>query len=189
VWRGTSGEALPGNTIRIVDPGTGETLRRGETGEIAVKGPTLMLGYIGVPNDEALDEQGFYRSGDGGHIDAQGRLFFAGRINDIIKTGGANVSPVEVDWTLCSCPGVKVCKTTGVPHPTLGEMVVSLIVSEVGAVVEEAAVIAWLKPKLAAYKLPRRVLLIPDGELDLTDTAKIKPAAARALAARLLAAE
>ncbi|MBU6269180.1 MAG: acyl--CoA ligase [Sphingomonadales bacterium] len=187
VWRGTSGEALPGMTIRIVDPRTGETLKRGETGEIAVKGPTLMLGYIGIPNDEALDGDGFYRSGDGGHIDAQGRLFFAGRINDIIKTGGANVSPVEIDWTLCSCPGVKVCKTTGVPHPTLGEMVVSLVVPEAGATVAEADVIAWLKPKLASYKLPRRVLVIPESELGLTDTAKIKPAEARALAARLMA--
>ncbi|MDE2404463.1 MAG: acyl--CoA ligase [Sphingomonadales bacterium] len=186
-WRGNSGEALPGNTVRIVDPESGRTLKIGETGEIAVKGPTLMLGYIGVPNDEALDGEGFYRSGDGGHIDAEGRLFFAGRINDIIKTGGANVSPVEIDWTLCSCPGVKVCKTTGVPHPTLGEMVVSLVVPEAGARVVEGEVIAWLKPKLASYKLPRRVLVIPEGELGLTDTAKIKPAEARALAARLMA--
>ena len=187
VWRGTSGEALPGNTIRIVDPETGETLHRGETGEIAVKGPTLMIGYIGVPNSEALDEQGFYRSGDGGHIDPQGRLFFAGRINDIIKTGGANVSPVEVDWTLCSCPGVKVCKTTGVTHATLGEIVVSLVVPERGQSIDEATVLAWLKPRLAAYKLPRKVLVIPESELNLTDTAKIKPAEARALAARLMA--
>ena len=189
VWRGTSGEPLPGMTLRIVDPETGETMRRGETGEIAVKGPTLMLGYIGIPNDEALDDQGFYRSGDGGHIDAQGRLFFAGRINDIIKTGGANVSPVEIDWALCACPGVRVCKTTGVPHPRLGEMVVSLIVPETGAVVDEATVIAWLKPRLASYKLPRKVLLIPEGDLSLTDTAKIKPADARALATRLMAAQ
>lgn len=187
VWEGNSGEPLPGNTVRIVDPETGQTLRRGETGEIAVKGPTLMLGYIGVPVDEAFDDQGFYRAGDGGYLDERGRLVFQGRINDIVKTGGANVSPVEVDWELGSCPGVKVCKTTGVPHPELGEMVVSLVVPEAGHALAEADVIAFLKPRLAAYKLPRRVLFVGDADIDLTGTAKIKPAEARALAVRLMA--
>jgi acyl-coenzyme A synthetase/AMP-(fatty) acid ligase len=98
VWEGTNGEPLPGNTVKIVDPQSGKTLLRGETGEIAVKGPTLMLGYIGIPTEEALDDEGFYRAGDGGYLDERGRLIFQGRINDIIKTGGANVSPVEVDW-------------------------------------------------------------------------------------------
>lgn len=186
-WEGSYGEALPGNTIRVVDPDTGQTLRIGETGEIAVKGPTLMLGYIGVPREEALDEQGYYRSGDGGHIDERGRLFFAGRINDIVKTGGANVSPVEVDWTLCSCPGVKVCKTTGVPHETLGEMVVSLVAPETGSTLTEAAVIGWLRKRLAAYKVPRKVLFVDEAVLGLTGTAKIKPAEARALAQRMMA--
>jgi fatty-acyl-CoA synthase len=186
IWEGTHGEALPGNTVKIVDPETGRTLRRGETGEIAVKGPTLMLGYLGVPADETLDEEGFYRAGDGGFIDERGRLIFQGRINDIIKTGGANVSPVEVDWALGSCPGVKVCKTVGVPHETLGEMVVSCIVREQGRVLTEDDVIAFLKARLASYKVPRKVLFISQQELDLTGTAKIKPAEARALAARTL---
>jgi acyl-CoA synthetase (AMP-forming)/AMP-acid ligase II len=187
IWEGSSGEPLPGNTIKIVDPETGETLKRGQTGEIAVKGPTLMLGYIGVPNDESLDPDGFYRSGDGGHIDERGRLFFAGRINDIIKTGGANVSPVEVDWSLCSCPGVKVCKTTGVPHAALGEMVVSLVAPEPGRNLTADEVIVFLKQRLASYKVPRKVLFVRETDLNLTDTAKIKPAEARALAARILA--
>ena len=184
--QGTFGEALPGNTIRVVDPETGETLKRGETGEFACKGPTLMLGYVGVPRDETLDDQGFYRCGDGGFIDAQGRFVFQGRINDIIKTGGANVSPVEVDWTLCSCPGVKVCKTTGVPHPTLGEMVVSCVVPEAGHALTEAEIVAWLKQRLASYKVPRRVVFVNEADLGLTGTAKIKPAEVRALAARKL---
>ena len=184
---GHSGPALPGNTIRIVDPDTGQTLRKGETGEIAFKGPALMLGYIGVPNDEVLDDRGFFHTGDGGLIDAADRLVFQGRINDIIKTGGANVSPVEVDWTLCACPGVKVCKTTGVPHDTLGEMVVSCVVREDGAMLSEADVIAWVKSRLASYKVPRKVLFVAEADFGMTDTAKIKPAEIRALAARLLA--
>jgi len=189
VWEGSNGEPLPGNTVKIVDPDTGATLKRGETGEIAVKGPTLMLGYIGIPREEALDAEGFYRSGDGGHIDHRGRLFFAGRINDIIKTGGANVSPVEVDWALGSCPGVKACKTTGVPHATLGEMVVTLVVREPGHPLAAEDVIAFLRQRLASYKLPREVVFVTEAELTLTGTAKIKPTEARALAQRKLAAE
>ncbi|HMO69414.1 MAG TPA: AMP-binding protein, partial [Novosphingobium sp.] len=87
-----------GSTLKIVDPMTGVTMPLGERGEIAVKGPTLMLGYLGIPLDQSLDAEGFLRTGDGGYIDAEGRLFWEGRLNDIIKTGGANVSPVEVDW-------------------------------------------------------------------------------------------
>jgi fatty-acyl-CoA synthase len=186
VWEGTYGEALPGNIIKIVDPDSGRLLKRGETGEFAVKGPTLMLGYVGVPREQAFDEQDFYRSGDGGFIDAQGRFVFQGRINDIIKTGGANVSPVEVDWELGSYSGVKICKTTGVPHPTLGEMVVTLIVPEPGQDLSEAEVIAWLKTRIASYKVPRKILLVTESDLNLTGTAKIKPADARAAAIRLL---
>ena len=186
VWEGSNGAVLPGNMVRIVDPESGATLKRGETGEIAVKGATLMLGYIGVPGDEALDAEGFYRTGDGGFLDDRGRLVFQGRINDIIKTGGANVSPVEVDWALASCPGVKVCKTTGVPHETLGEMVVTLVAPEAGHSVTGDEVIAFLKERLASYKVPRKVIFVAEEELNLTGTAKIKPAEARALAKRKL---
>jgi acyl-CoA synthetase (AMP-forming)/AMP-acid ligase II len=185
-WEGTFGFVLPGNTVRIVDPDTGATMKLGETGEFAVKGPTLMLGYIGVPGEDCFDAEGFYRAGDGGFLDARGRFTFQGRINDIVKTGGANVSPVEVDWTLCSCPGVKVCKTTGVPHDTLGEMVVSLVAREAGSDLDEARVIAFLKERLASYKVPRKVLFVGEEELGMTDTAKIKPAEARALAEAIL---
>jgi acyl-coenzyme A synthetase/AMP-(fatty) acid ligase len=187
LWKGCNGGALPGNTIKIVDPETGKTLKRGETGEIAVKGPTLMLGYIGIPNDEALDEDGYYHAGDGGFIDERDRLTFQGRINDIIKTGGANVSPVEIDWCLCNCPGVNLCKTTGVPHETLGEMVVSCVVRSEGHDLSEADVIQFLKARLASYKVPRKVLFIEQGDVDFTDTAKIKPAEAKAFAQRKLA--
>ena len=189
LWKHCNGGALPGNTIKIVDPVTGKTLKRGETGEIAVKGPTLMLGYIGIPGDEALDEDGFYHAGDGGFIDERDRLVFQGRINDIIKTGGANVSPVEIDWCLCNCPGVKVCKTTGVPHATLGEIVVSCVVRSEGHDLSEVEVIQFLKARLAAYKVPRKVLFIEQGDVNFTDTAKIKPAEAKAFAQRKLAAE
>ncbi len=183
------GEVLPGNTIKIVDPLTGETLPLGERGEIAVKGPTLMLGYIGQPIDETLDEEGFFLSGDGGFLDDKGRLFWEGRLSDIIKTGGANVSPIEVDEALAAYPGIKVSRTVGVPHETLGEMVVACVVAHEGAVLEEDAIRDFLKARLASYKTPRRIVFLREDELSLTGSAKVKTKDLRELAAKRLSPE
>jgi len=183
------GEALPGNTLKIVDPFTGATLLRGERGEIAVKGPTLMLGYIGVPIEETFDAEGFFRTGDGGYIDARDRLVWEGRLNDIIKTGGANVSPVEVDDVLATYPGIKVNRTVGVPHETLGEMVVACVVPQQGSTLDELAIREFLKTRLASYKVPRRVLFVGDEDLEMTGSAKVKLNTLRELAMTRLAAQ
>lgn len=185
----THGEALPGNTIKIVNPETGDVVPRGERGEIAVKGPTLMIGYIGALPEETFDEQGFLPTGDAGYIDEHGHLVWEGRLTDVIKTGGANVSPIEVDETLHSCPGVKAGKTVGVPHETLGEIVVSCIVPHEGASIDEAAVQTFLKTRLASYKVPRRVLFFREDELSLTGNAKIKSGELRELVAKRLSQE
>jgi len=187
--RGSShGEPLPGNTLKIVDPVSGGVLPRGARGEIAVKGPTLMLGYLGVPRDEALDAEGFFHTGDGGYLDERGRLFWEGRLTDIIKTGGANVSPREIDELLASHPGVKRIQTVGVPHETLGEIVVSCIVPHEGAVVEETAIRDYAKERLASYKVPRRVLFLREDELAMTGSDKVKAGALRQLAVERLGA-
>ena len=186
---GAHGVPLPGNVFRIVDPLTGATVPLGERGEIAVKGPTLMLGYIGTPLDETLDDQGFFRTGDGGWFDEIGRLHWEGRLNDIIKTGGANVSPVEIDAVLKTCPGVKVTQTVGVPHETLGELVVACIVPHEGATLDEKGVQGFAKESLASYKVPRRVLFFGEDELELTGSAKIKTADLKALVVKRLEAE
>jgi fatty-acyl-CoA synthase len=186
ISNGNNGEALPGNTIKIVHPETGRVVMRGERGEIAVKGPTLMLGYIGIPLSETLDDEGFFHTGDGGYIDDRNRLHFEGRLNDIIKTGGANVSPVEVDAVLTQCPGVKIAQTVGMPHDTLGEMVVSCIVAHEGVALDEATVRAFLKERLATYKVPRRVLFVDEKDVLLTGSAKIKAGALRELVAKQL---
>jgi fatty-acyl-CoA synthase len=186
---GSHGLPLPGNTFKIVDPLSGEVVPRGARGEIAVKGPTLMLGYIGVPPDESFDAQGFFRTGDGGFVDARGRLVWEGRLNDIIKTGGANVSPVEVDGVLAACPGLKVSQTVGVPHETLGEIVVACVVPHADAKIDEAGVRDFLKQNLASYKIPRRVLFVREDELSLTGTAKVKLGELRALAQKKLEAD
>jgi fatty-acyl-CoA synthase len=173
---GSHGEPQPGNVFKIVDPLSGDIVAMGERGEIAVKGPTLMLGYIGVPLDETLDEEGFFRTGDGGYVDDTGRLYWEGRLNDIIKTGGANVSPVEIDSILKLCPGVKFTQTVGVPHDTLGELVVACIVPHEGAELDEEKVRGFAKESLASFKVPRRVLFFAEDEIELTGSAKIKTA-------------
>ena len=183
------GPPTAGSTIKIVDPLTGVTLPVGERGEIAVKGPTLMMGYLAIPLDESLDDEGFLRTSDGGYIDAGGRLFWEGRLNDIIKTGGANVSPLEIDAVIRECPGVKVSQTVGVPDELLGELVVTAIVPFDGADLTEATIQSFAKVKLASYKVPRRVIFVAEDDLKTTGSSKIKTADLRDLAAKRLKAE
>jgi fatty-acyl-CoA synthase len=183
------GPPLPGNTLKIVDPMTGKVVPVGGRGEIAVKGPTLMMGYIGKPLDETLDDEGFFHTGDGGYVDAAGRLFWEGRLNDIIKTGGANVSPLEIDEALGKYPGVRQAQTVGVPHDTLGEMVVACVMPQAGAVLDEAAVTEHLRQRLASYKTPRRILFFAEDEWPVTGSGKVKAQTLRDLAARRLAPE
>jgi fatty-acyl-CoA synthase len=183
VTAGSSGEPLPGVAVKIIDPLTGAVVERGERGEICVKSPTLMLGYLGIPLDETLDAEGFFPTGDGGHLDESGRLFWEGRLTDIIKTGGANVSPLEVDEALYDCPGVKVARTVGVAHETLGEVVTACVVPHEGAGLEPGVILAFLRERLASYKVPRHVLFFRDEEITLTGSAKIKSSDLRELAA------
>lgn len=186
--QGSNGVALPGNTIKIVDPQTGGILERGERGEIAVKGPTLMLGYLGVPSEQTFDREGFYRTGDAGWIDERDRLHFEGRLSTIIKTGGANVSPIEVDQVLESLGGVSVARCVGVPDDTLGEQVIACIVRAEGSSVSAEEILAHARKHLASYKVPREVLFLDGSDLELTGSSKIKPAELRALALKKMVA-
>ncbi|MBV1686844.1 acyl--CoA ligase [Novosphingobium sp. G106] len=176
------GQPTAGSTVKIVDPLTGETMPLGEEGEIAVKGPTLMLGYVGIPLDQSLDDEGFLRTSDGGYLDAEGRLFWKGRLNDIIKTGGANVSPLEIDAVIRDHRGVKLTQTVGVPDELLGELVVACIVAREGVTLTEDEIKAFAKEKLAAYKVPRRVLFFAESDFATTGSSKIKTADLRKLA-------
>jgi fatty-acyl-CoA synthase len=182
------GPLLPGNTLKIVDPLSGEIVPRGERGEIAVKGPTLMLGYIGIPLAESLDTEGYFHTGDSGYVDESGQLYWDGRLSDIIKTGGANVSPREIDAILATYPGIKLSRTIGVPHETLGEMVVGCVVPQAGAALEESVIRDFLKTHLASYKVPRRLLFFVEQDIAMTGSDKVKADALVRIAAGRLAA-
>lgn len=184
--KGSFGKVVSGATVKIVDIETGEIVPIGQRGEIAVKCATLMMGYVGIPLDETVDADGYLRTSDGGYFDSEGRLFWEGRLNDIIKTGGANVSPVEIDGVIAQCPGVKVTKTVGVPDELLGELVVACIVPHEGATLTAEEVRKFAKERLASYKLPRKVLFFDESELELTGSAKVKSSELRTLAVKRL---
>jgi len=179
--RDSFGPPLPGNSIKIVSPSSGEIVPRGEHGEIAVKGPTLMMGYVGQPAEECFDAEGYYLTGDGGHLDDAGCLHWAGRLTDIIKTGGASVSPVEIDTVILSHPGVKLTQTIGVPDEALGELVVACVVPREGGAVDEEALRRFLRERLASYKVPRHIVFLDETDIAMTGSAKVKAEQLRTL--------
>jgi acyl-CoA synthetase (AMP-forming)/AMP-acid ligase II len=183
---GNHGALLPGTVVRIVDPASGTPLGPDREGEIRVKGPTLMKGYLGVPHEQTFDADGFYATGDAGFVDSAGLLHWTGRTNDLIKTGGANVSPVEVEEVLLRHPDLAACLVVGVPDEKYGELVVLLTATHPGREVTEEGVQEWLRGRIASYKVPRRVLFIDEAELETTANAKLRTDAARRLAARQL---
>ena len=151
-----------------------------------MKGPTLMKGYVKVLPEACFDEDGFFHTGDAGFVDERDRLHWTGRTSDLIKTGGANVSPVEIEETLLRHPGLTAALAVGLPHPTLGEMVVVCAVAHHGHGVDEDDVREFLRGRIASYKIPRRVVFVEESDLTLTGNAKIRTDDLRALASRLL---
>lgn len=186
-YAGSYGVPLPGNTLKIVDPVTGATVPVGEHGEMCIKGPTLMRGYLGKSPEQCFDAEGFYRTGDGGRVDAAGRFFWEGRLTVMIKTGGANVAPEEVDEIIGNWPGVKRCQTVGVADALLGERVVTCILPIEGARIDEPALLAHLGERLASFKLPKQILICTDEDFAVTGNEKVKPAEIRSMAERRLA--
>jgi acyl-CoA synthetase (AMP-forming)/AMP-acid ligase II len=185
--RETSGRPLPGMEIRILDPETGAERPVGEKGEIAVRGSTLMRGYYKVDPELYFDADGFFRTQDEGWLDAEGYLHWTGRLGNLIKTGGANVSPMEiereVEGAVVASDDLRVCLAVGVPHPVLGEAIVMCAVRAEGASIDETAyeqrLRERLREKLAAYKVPKRVLFFDAQELSYTANQKIQVAALR----------
>ncbi len=171
---GTFGRPLPGMDVRIVDPETGRPAAAGETGEIHVRGPTLMEGYYKVPRASVFDRDGFFKTGDLGYLDEAGCLHFANRLKDVIKTAGVNVAAREVEEALARHPGVKVAHVVGVPDAVRGENIAAFVVlrSEVSATADELR--TFCRESLASYKVPRHVFVIDEAAVPRTGTGKIE---------------
>lgn len=166
--RQSMGRLLPGNRLRIVDPGTGRILGADADGELAIAGPTLMEHYVKVDRDQCFDIDGFFHTGDVGYYDEAGYVHWTGRRTEMIKTGGANVSPAELEVQLRACQPVKLARVVGVPDPRLGELVVLCVTLKDGATATAAEIRSFLRERVAAYKVPRHVLFFGDGDIPMT---------------------
>jgi acyl-CoA synthetase (AMP-forming)/AMP-acid ligase II len=186
--RRSMGRLLPGNQLRVIDPDTGRALGVDEEGELAVKGPTLMLRYLGKDPADCFDEDGFFHTGDAGHVDEHGEVHFGGRRTEMIKTGGANVSPAELEVALRACPAVKLSRIVGVPDPRLDQIVVACIVLKAEADATGDDIRSFLRERVSSYKVPKRVLFFADGEIPMTaSSTKVRDEALLALVAARLA--
>lgn len=183
----SQGPALPGNELRIKDPETGATLPTGQIGEICVRGH-VTTGYYNDPEMTAasFDDEGFFRTGDLGQLDERGYLQFESRMKDMIKSGGINISPLEVEEFLLGNPKIKEAHVVGIPHETRGEVVVACLAlrPEMQADAEEMK--RYVKGKIASYKAPQHFLFFESDELPRTGSGKVPKNQLRELVAERL---
>lgn len=160
---GTVGFPLPGVTLRVMED-DGKAVAPGEIGGIQVKGPNVFKGYWRMPEKtaEEFTDDGFFRTGDVGKVDADGYVTIVGRSKDLIISGGYNVYPAEIEGYINDMPGVAESAVIGVPHPDFGEVGVAVIIAKPGATVEPDSVIAELKAKLANFKIPKRCVVVAE---------------------------
>jgi fatty-acyl-CoA synthase len=175
VRRTTVGYPLPGMELRVVDRESRRPLPAGEIGEILVRG-LLTPGYYRDPekNAAAFDEDGFLLTGDLGFIGDDGRLRFRGRIKDMVKTGGINVAPLEVEEVLLGHPAVEQAYVVGLPDPRKEEILVAVVVAKPGRDADPAALRALCRDALAAYKVPQEIRLMRREDLPVTSTGKVQ---------------
>lgn len=159
---GTVGYPLPGVSLRVVDA-DGKPMPAGEVGEIEIKGPNLCSGYWRRPEAtaESFDAEGYFRTGDTGRNDADGRVTIAGRSKDLIISGGFNVYPAEVEMLLAEVDGVVDVAVFGVPHPDFGEAVVAAVTVD-RPDFDPSALEAEATGKLARFKQPKAIHVLPE---------------------------
>ena len=167
------GFPMPPIRARILDE-SGNKVKVGEVGELAMKGPCVMKGYWAKPEETAAQmSQGWFRTGDMATKDRLGRVFFVDRKKDVVKSGGYSVFSVEVEQEILEHPAVLDVAIVGIPHPTKKEAPVAVVVLEEGETVTEEELHAWCRENIARYKSPRKVVIISAEEMPRTHTLKI----------------
>jgi acyl-CoA synthetase (AMP-forming)/AMP-acid ligase II len=177
--RGSFGRPVPGFEARVVDADTGQECETGRVGELWLRSPFLMEGYYGRERYETFTPDGWYRTGDLFHVDADGFFYFAGRQGDMIKTAGANVSPREVEAAITDVTGL-VAHVVGVDDPQRGQVVAAALRVPPGRAappVDELR--SRLRERLSAYKVPRRFLALADDEVPMLSSGKLDARALR----------
>jgi acyl-CoA synthetase (AMP-forming)/AMP-acid ligase II len=180
----SAGKPLPGCDVKICDPISGSELPQGETGEIAARSGFVMNGYWNNPDAtrEAIHD-GYYWSGDAGYIDENGYVYVVDRIKDMIISGGENIYPAEIESVLAACPDLVESAVVGAPHEKWGEVVKVVAVKRAGADIDAPKVMAFLKGKIADFKLPQHVAFLdslprnPSGKVLKTELRKVENAA------------
>ncbi|HYB20792.1 MAG TPA: AMP-binding protein [Thermodesulfobacteriota bacterium] len=154
-----------GNEVKIVDPRTNRIVPLGILGEICHRGPTNFLGYYKDPEltAEAVDERGWFHSGDLGTMDEEGNVRLKGRIKDMIIRGGENIYATDVESILYMHPKVKECQVVGYPDVRLGEKTLACIIpKQAGEVLNREEIYEFMKDKTVRYKIPDQVILMED---------------------------
>ncbi|MBS4005839.1 MAG: malonyl-CoA synthase [Afipia sp.] len=161
---GAVGFPLPGVSVRVTNPETGDELARDEIGMIEVKGPNVFKGYWRMPDKTKAEfrADGFFITGDLGKIDPRGYVHILGRGKDLVISGGFNVYPKEVESEIDAIPGVTESAVIGVPHADFGEGVTAVVVGDKKTPLDEATVLHALDGRLAKFKMPKRVLFVDD---------------------------
>ncbi|HWJ65535.1 MAG TPA: long-chain fatty acid--CoA ligase [Nocardioides sp.] len=171
---GSIGTPIPGVEMKLIDPESWDEVKDPDAiGEIAIKGHNIMKGYYKRPDAtaEAIDADGWFRSGDLGRKDADGWYYIVDRSKDMIIRGGFNVYPREIEEVLLTHPAISLAAVIGVPHESHGEEIKAFVILKPGASATADEIVAWGKEQMAAYKYPRIVELVE--ALPMTATGKI----------------
>ena len=160
---GTVGFPLPGVALRVRGD-AGQDMAQGEIGGIEVKGPNVFKAYWRMPEKtkEEFTDDGWFKTGDVGLVDARGYVCIVGRSKDLIISGGYNVYPAEIEGYINDFPGVAESALIGVPHPDFGEVGVAVLIAKTGVQLSAEAVLAALKAQLANFKIPKKCFVLPE---------------------------
>jgi fatty-acyl-CoA synthase len=169
-----SGYPLPGVELRVINPDTQQPVATGEVGEIQVRSYSRMIGYHNQPEatEQVFNKDGWYKSGDAGILRADGHVRFVVRLKDMLKVGGENVSPAEIEGLIATLPGVEYVAVVGRPDARLSEVPVAFIVSAATGPKQSQQVIAHCKGKIASFKIPVECYFVE--ALPMTPTGKIQ---------------
>jgi fatty-acyl-CoA synthase len=181
-----SGYPMNDCEIRVIDPDSGANQPAGQPGELLVRAYTLMLGYWDKPEATAatIDANGWLHTGDMGMLRDDGHLVFIGRYKDMLKVGGENVSPAEVEAYLRNMPDIVDASVVAYPDPRMAEVPVAFVIMQAGHSIGVDALIARMKGRIASFKIPRHVIFVET--FPMTSSGKIRKFELRDLARRLL---
>lgn len=170
------GKPLPGLSVRIVDPETGDDLATGQRGEVLVKGYSTLEGYYKDPvkTAQAIDSDGWYHTGDIGSLDTAGTMMFHGRTKDMLKVGGENVAAAEIEACLQRHPSVKLAQVVGIPDARYAEIPAAFIELKPGMHAEPAELIEHCRGEIAGFKVPRHIRYVEEWPMSTSKIQKFR---------------